>query len=107
MVDLRPSATGKITIAGKKDGTITAIAAETYGTGGITGAAGFPFPYVYGVENTRRVHSDVAVNGGNARAMRAPGKAVVRVSSSFSVPSPERVNAFAPHFEHACGMWVS
>ena len=47
--------------------------AETSGTGGITSGGHFPLPYVYDVPNSRRQHTDVRVNGGNARAMRAPG----------------------------------
>jgi xanthine dehydrogenase YagR molybdenum-binding subunit len=47
--------------------------AETFGTGGVSRGAQFPLPYVYSIENYKREHSDVFVNGGNARAMRAPG----------------------------------
>ena len=47
--------------------------AETRGTGGITSGANFPLPYVYNLPNSRRQHTDVRVNGGNQRAMRAPG----------------------------------
>jgi xanthine dehydrogenase YagR molybdenum-binding subunit len=69
----RPSASAKITLAADKDGKITAMVAETFGTGGISRGAAFPLPYVYEVPNSRRQHTDVRVNGGNARAMRAPG----------------------------------
>jgi xanthine dehydrogenase YagR molybdenum-binding subunit len=69
----RPSATGRVKIGGKKDGTVTAMIAETYGTGGIGRGAGFPLPYVYSVPNVSRTHADVFLNAGNARAMRAPG----------------------------------
>lgn len=69
----RPSATGKIKLGGTKDGKLVAMTAETFGTGGIARGAGFPLPYVYEVANVRREHSDVFLNGGNARAMRAPG----------------------------------
>lgn len=69
----RPSATGKVTLGAKRDGTVTAMVADTHGTGGITRGANFPLPYVYAIPNVRRVHSDVFVNAGNARAMRAPG----------------------------------
>ncbi len=69
----RPSATGKVKIGVTKDGKIVALTADTYGTGGIARGAGFPLPYVYEVPNSRREHSDVFLNGGNARAMRAPG----------------------------------
>jgi xanthine dehydrogenase YagR molybdenum-binding subunit len=70
----RPSATGTIKLGAKKDGKLVAMIASTHGTGGITsGAAGFPFPYVYHVPAYRREHANVFVNAGNARAMRAPG----------------------------------
>jgi len=69
----RPSASAKIQIGADANGKITAMIAETSGTGGIQRGANFPFPYVYAVPNSRRQHTDVRVNGGNARAMRAPG----------------------------------
>jgi xanthine dehydrogenase YagR molybdenum-binding subunit len=70
----RPSATGRIKLGAGKDGKLVAMLADTHGTGGITsGAAGFPFPYVYHVPAYRREHANVFVNAGNARAMRAPG----------------------------------
>ncbi len=68
----RPSATGKVKIGASKDGRVTGLLAETHGTGG-TGGAGFPFPYVYDIPVSSRSHSDVFVNGGAQRAMRAPG----------------------------------
>jgi xanthine dehydrogenase YagR molybdenum-binding subunit len=69
----RPSATGKVKLGAKKDGTVTAMIATTHGTGGIARGAQFPLPYVYSIKNVRREHSDVFLNAGNARAMRAPG----------------------------------
>ena len=47
--------------------------AETHGTGGSRGGSQFPLPYVYDVPASSRTHTDVFVNGGDARAMRAPG----------------------------------
>lgn len=69
----RPSVLAKVKIAGTKDGKITSLVAETFGTGGVARGAQFPLPYVYSIANYKREHSDVFVNGGNARAMRAPG----------------------------------
>ena len=69
----RPSAAGKVKIGGTKDGKINVLTAETWGTGGISRGSAFPFPYVYAVPNSRRTHSDVYLNAGDARAMRAPG----------------------------------
>ena len=68
----RPSATGKVKLGATKDGKLVAVIAETHGTGGF-GGAGFPFPYVYDIPAASRTHSDVFVNAGSQRAMRAPG----------------------------------
>ncbi|QEH32732.1 Xanthine dehydrogenase molybdenum-binding subunit [Aquisphaera giovannonii] len=69
----RPSASGKVRIGATKDGKIVGLIAETHGTGGGRGGSNFPFPYVYSVPDVSRSHSEVFVNGGAARAMRAPG----------------------------------
>jgi xanthine dehydrogenase YagR molybdenum-binding subunit len=69
---LRPSVTGKIKLGGTKDGKITAMIAESHGTGGF-GGSNVDLPYVYSIRNTRRTHTNVFVNTGSARAMRAPG----------------------------------
>ena len=69
----RPSANAKIVLGADKDGKLTAMTAETTGVGGITSGANFPLPYVYEVPNARRQHTDIRVNAGNQRAMRAPG----------------------------------
>lgn len=69
----RPSVLAKVKIAGTKDGKVTSLVAETFGTGGVARGAQFPLPYVYSIANYKREHSEVFVNGGNARAMRAPG----------------------------------
>jgi xanthine dehydrogenase YagR molybdenum-binding subunit len=69
----RPSATGAIKIGAAKDGKLAGLIADTHGTGGLRGGAGFVFPYVYNVPASSRTHSDVFVNGGGAKAMRAPG----------------------------------
>lgn len=69
----RPSASGKIKLGAGSDGKIVAMIAETYGTGGSRGSSNFPLPYVYNVPAYTRTHSEVFVNCGGARAMRAPG----------------------------------
>ncbi len=69
----RPSGTAHIKLGASKDGMLTAMIAETYGTGGASRGANFPMPYVYSIPNAKRSHSDVYINGGDARAMRAPG----------------------------------
>ena len=69
----RPSAWAKVKLAATKDGKLTGMIAETHGTGGSRGGSQFPLPYIYDVPNSSRSHSEVFVNGGGARAMRAPG----------------------------------
>ncbi|WP_435011848.1 xanthine dehydrogenase family protein molybdopterin-binding subunit (plasmid) [Tundrisphaera lichenicola] len=68
----RPSATAHVKLGATKDGKLTALIAESHGTGG-RGGSNFPLPYVYEVENRSRAHTEVFVNCGGARAMRAPG----------------------------------
>jgi xanthine dehydrogenase YagR molybdenum-binding subunit len=74
----RPSASAKVKLGATKDGKIVALIAETHGTGGSRGGSNFPLPYVYiditpNTPPSSRTHSEVFVNCGGARAMRAPG----------------------------------
>ena len=69
----RPSAVAKVKLGATKDGRLVAMIADTRGTGGSSRGAQFPLPYVYDVPASSRSHSDVFVNAGEARAMRAPG----------------------------------
>ncbi len=69
----RPSAYAKVKAGVDEQGQLTAFDAETWGTGGSSRGANFPLPYVYAPKNFRRKHSDVMINAGDARAMRAPG----------------------------------
>jgi xanthine dehydrogenase YagR molybdenum-binding subunit len=72
----RPSAAAKIKAGVSADGKITAIDAESWGTGGAGSNAGFPLPYIYHTTPTdsrRRAHKDVYINTGLQRPMRAPG----------------------------------
>src|SRR5262249_7283741 len=69
----RPSAYGTVKVSGKRDGTITAIEYDSYGSPGVgNGATVGPLPYVYVLEN-RRKHTIVRLNVQEQRAMRAPG----------------------------------
>ncbi|AMV38798.1 xanthine dehydrogenase family protein molybdopterin-binding subunit [Planctomyces sp. SH-PL62] len=68
----RPSARADVKLGATKDGQLVAMVAETSGTGG-RGGSNFPLPYVYRVDNRSRTHTEVFVNCGSARAMRAPG----------------------------------
>lgn len=72
----RPSAVARLRAGADAEGRLTAFEADTYGTGGIGAGANFPLPYIYTTAHdtaTRRQHVNVYVNGGDARAMRAPG----------------------------------
>ena len=69
----RPSVTAKVELGAAADGKLLAMIATTHGTGGNTGGANFPLPYVYAVPNVSRAHNNVFVNAGSACAMRAPG----------------------------------
>lgn len=69
----RPSAYGKIKIAGKKDGTITAWQSDTWASGGFPGSGSPPLPYVFAnIPNQRRNHVSVSTNIAGAQAWRAP-----------------------------------
>jgi xanthine dehydrogenase YagR molybdenum-binding subunit len=69
----RPSAFGKIKVAAKKDGTITAWESQTWSTGGVGGGGMPPVPYVFvNIPNKRMNHTAVSINAGGARAWRAP-----------------------------------
>jgi xanthine dehydrogenase YagR molybdenum-binding subunit len=69
----RPSSASKVKAGVSADGLITAIEADTWGTGGAGATAGFPMPYIYQIPNRRRTHKDVFTNTGQQRPMRAPG----------------------------------
>ncbi len=74
----RPSAYGKVKIAGTKDGKITAYQSETHGTAGMSNAPGVNFgvlPYVYSesVPNVKKSNVAVRLNAASQRAWRAPG----------------------------------
>jgi xanthine dehydrogenase YagR molybdenum-binding subunit len=55
------------------DGKLTAFDAQTWGTGGAGAGSDYPLPYIYIFPNRRRSHTDVYINSGQQRAMRAPG----------------------------------
>ena len=54
-------------------GKLTAFDATTWGTGGAGAGSDYPLPYIYVFPNRRRMHTDVYINSGQQRAMRAPG----------------------------------
>ena len=59
--------------ASRADGKLTAFDAQSWGTGGAGATSNFPLPYIYNFPNRRRTHTDVYINAGQQRAMRAPG----------------------------------
>jgi xanthine dehydrogenase YagR molybdenum-binding subunit len=70
----RPSAYGKIKVAGKKDGSITAWTYEGWGSGGFTPTNPPDQPYIFtNIPNSRRLRTAISFNGGSQRAWRAPG----------------------------------
>lgn len=71
----RPNSHQKYKIGAKKDGTLTAIQAISYGTGGVGGGAGATGPVhsMYPCPNVHTEDSDVLINAGPASAFRAPG----------------------------------
>jgi xanthine dehydrogenase YagR molybdenum-binding subunit len=69
----RPSAYANIKVAAKKDGTLTALDAEIWGTGGNQGYNPPPVPYIFTkIPNTKMVGKGVRTNRGGQRAWRAP-----------------------------------
>ena len=69
----RPSAFAEVRAGVAADGTLTGFDARSWGTGGAGAGSGYPLPYIYVFPNRRRVHTDVYINAGLQRAMRAPG----------------------------------
>jgi xanthine dehydrogenase YagR molybdenum-binding subunit len=68
----RPSAYAKITVGASKDGTISAWASESWGSGGLGGSGSPPLPYVFRIPNLRQRHVSVLTNTASSRAWRAP-----------------------------------
>jgi xanthine dehydrogenase YagR molybdenum-binding subunit len=81
----RPSSFQKIKLGADAEGKLTAFQIESFGTpghssgvttGGGSGGASFPAPYIYKPDATRVKQGSVAVNAGQSCAMRAPGHPV-------------------------------
>jgi len=70
----RPSSVQELKLGAKKDGTITAISAKSHGSPGIGRGAGCNNTELFEFPNVDKEELDVAVNAGEARAMRAPGR---------------------------------
>ena len=69
----RPSAFARVRAGVSAEGKLTAFDATTWGTGGAGAGSDYPLPYIYVFPNRRRMHTDVYINSGQQRAMRAPG----------------------------------
>lgn len=69
----RPSANARIKAGVAADGMLTAFDGASWGTGGAGAGSNFPLPYIYQFPNRRRTHTDVYINAGQQRPMRAPG----------------------------------
>ncbi|HXI51443.1 MAG TPA: molybdopterin cofactor-binding domain-containing protein, partial [Candidatus Saccharimonadales bacterium] len=69
----RPSAFAKIKVGAQKDGTVTAVDAEVWGTAGVGGSIPDRMPYVFTkVANQRTSATRIVTNRGRAAAWRAP-----------------------------------
>jgi xanthine dehydrogenase YagR molybdenum-binding subunit len=68
----RPSVYGTVKLGADSDGTLTAWQSTTWSTGGMTGGAEFPVPYLFNIANQKKQHSSILNNIGSARSMRAP-----------------------------------
>ncbi len=69
----RPSGFAKIKVGLQKDGLISAVDAEVWGSGGQGAFRAPPIPYVFTkVPNTRLVGKGIRTNRGGVRAWRAP-----------------------------------
>jgi xanthine dehydrogenase YagR molybdenum-binding subunit len=68
----RPSAYGTIKLGADAKGNLTGWESKTWSTGGVTGGASFPVPYLFNIPNQRKQHTTIINNIGSARSMRAP-----------------------------------
>jgi xanthine dehydrogenase YagR molybdenum-binding subunit len=69
----RPSAYANIKVGASKDGMVTAMDAEIWGTSGMGGSiTDRQMPYVFKIPNFRIVGKRILTNRGSARAWRAP-----------------------------------
>jgi xanthine dehydrogenase YagR molybdenum-binding subunit len=72
----RPDSFQRLSIGARRDGTLTAIKLESYGTGGVAAGAGvgFAHPMMYPCPNVTADQYDVFTNAGPCAAFRAPGQ---------------------------------
>jgi xanthine dehydrogenase YagR molybdenum-binding subunit len=72
----RPSSLQRVKLGAKRDGTLTALRVESYGTGGVAAGAGVGFCHsaMYPIPNVHTEHYDVFTDAGPCAAFRAPGQ---------------------------------
>jgi xanthine dehydrogenase YagR molybdenum-binding subunit len=72
----RPSSLQRLELGAKRDGTLTAVRLESYGSGGVAAGAGVGFAAMslYPIPNALAEHYDVFTNTGPSAAFRAPGQ---------------------------------
>src|SRR5205814_3109598 len=72
----RPATLQRVKIGARRDGTLTAIVADSFGTGGVAAGAGVGFCHgmMYPCPNVSTNHHDVFTNAGPCAAFRAPGQ---------------------------------
>lgn len=72
----RPSTIQRVKLGAKRDGTLTAIQVESFGTGGVAAGAGVGFCHstMYPIPNVLTEHYDVFTDAGPSAAFRAPGQ---------------------------------
>jgi xanthine dehydrogenase YagR molybdenum-binding subunit len=71
----RPATVQRLRVGARRDGTLTAVSLDTYGTAGVTLGAGVGnfAQAIYDCANFAMAQSDVFINAGPACPMRAPG----------------------------------
>jgi len=72
----RPSSIQRVKLGAKRDGTLTALQVESFGTGGVALGAGVGFcqSTMYPIPNLLTEHYDVFTDAGPCAAFRAPGQ---------------------------------
>jgi len=68
----RPSAFARVKVGATRDGQLTGMDAEIWGTAGLSGRVPDNIPYVFNIPNFRRTAKRITTNQGGARAWRAP-----------------------------------
>src|SRR6185503_19922830 len=72
----RPSSLQRVKLGAKRDGTVTTLQVESFGTGGVAAGAGVGFCHtaMYSIPNVAVEHYDVFTDAGPCAAFRAPGQ---------------------------------